>query len=99
MNLEQSPERGVRRIGAAVLLTPGPEVPDEAHERILIDVATVPLDPEGCDGLGRVGQKHRGILARCAGRSEPVPRDDAKVAAAPARVRPPEVPVRIVVFT
>ena len=44
---------------------------------------------------GARGNSAGGILAGCARRSEPVPRDDAEVAAAAAGVRPPEIAMRI----
>ena len=43
----------------------------------------------------RARQQRGGIVAGRARRSEPVPRDDAEVAAAGAGVRPPEVAIRI----
>jgi hypothetical protein len=63
MDFQKSPERGVRRIGAAVPLAPGPVVPEEPQERRLIDVSPVPLRLEGRDRLGRARQQSAGIVA------------------------------------
>src|SRR5213593_242387 len=91
MELEEGPQRGVRGIGFIVSLAPDPVVSEEAQERRLCDVAPAPFRLEASDRLRRPGQQPGGVLAGCAGRSEPVPGDDAEVATAPAGMCPPEV--------
>src|SRR6185369_17477838 len=93
MNREEGPERGVRGIGAAVVLAPGPVILEEPQEARRIEIAPAPFCPEGRDRLRRARQQLGGIGAGSARRSEPVAGDDAEVAAAPAGMRPPEVAV------
>src|SRR5712671_3236577 len=89
VDFEEGPERDVRGAGVTVLLAPDPVVPEQSQEGRLVDVAPAPFRLEGGDRLRRAGQQPGGILPECARRSEPVPGDNAEVAAAPARVRPP----------
>src|SRR6185436_4674210 len=95
MDLHERPERGARGLGAAVLLAPGPVILKEPQEGGFVYVAPVPLRLERRDRFRRGRQQLGWIIAgRTAGsarRSEPVPGDDAEVAAAPAGMRPPEV--------
>src|SRR5437870_2337176 len=95
MNLQQGPERGVRRFGVTVLLAPDPVVPEESQEGRLVDVVPVPLRLEGRNRFGRTGQQRCGILAGRGWRSEPVPGDDAEVATAAASMCPPQVAIRV----
>jgi hypothetical protein len=95
MDLQQGPERGARRDGVTVSLAPDPVVPEQLLESRPVDVAPVPFRPEGRDRFRRARQELDRIQAGRTGRSEPITRDDAEVAAATARMGPPEVAVRI----
>src|SRR5436305_10647391 len=89
MSLQERPERGVRRIGAAVALAPGAVVRKEPQEGGAAEVVPVPFRLEGRDRLRRARQQPGGIVAGGARRAEPVAGDDAEVAAAAAGMRPP----------
>ena len=95
VNLQQAPQRGIRRIVRTVPLAPLAVIPQESPESLAIDIAPVPLGLERRDGPWRWRQQRRRVAAVRTVRSKPVASDDAKIAAAGAGVRPPEIVMRI----
>ncbi len=95
MQLQERPHRSIGGLGAAVSFAPAPVVGDEPQKGRLVDIAPIPFCPKRGDRLRRARQRSRGVIAGRAGRSEPVAGHDAEVASAPARVRPPELAMRI----
>src|SRR3954470_10281424 len=95
VNLEQCPERCVRRVRAAMCLAPRPVFLKKPPKDRAIDAIPAPFGRECRDRLRRPGKDRLRIVTGRVRRPEPVPRYDAEIPGAAAGVRPPEVVVRV----